>query len=196
VDALAAAEVPVLWLKGAALAMQRAEGFGVRGMGDLDLLVAPADQERARAALSAAGWTAPATAGYDVHHHDAPMVRPGGVCLELHTALFPPNHPFTSDSAALWLSRGREVRWGERRVRVLPMPWHVVHASTHWAWNHNGTVGSWQYLHDMHRLTDGWQGSGPEWAAVCGHAEEIGAALVSRNRWSNWRRHLLRLLRS
>jgi hypothetical protein len=43
VDVLEASAVPVLWLKGAALAMQRTEGFSVRGMGDADLLVAPAE---------------------------------------------------------------------------------------------------------------------------------------------------------
>ena len=75
VDVLEASAVPVLWLKGAALAMQRAEGFSVRGMGDADLLVAPADQARARTALSAAGWTTPAVQGYERHHHDAPCSR-------------------------------------------------------------------------------------------------------------------------
>jgi hypothetical protein len=189
VDVLEASAVPVLWLKGAALAMQRAEGFSVRGMGDVDLLVAPADQVRARTALSAAGWTTPAVPGYKWHHHDAPMVRSGGARLELHTSLFPPNHPFAADAADDWLSRGEEVRWGERRVRVLPRPWHVVHASTHWAWNHTGQVGSWQYLHDMHRLTEGWKPEGPEWDAVLAHAGRIGAQRPVG--WGVWSAHRL-----
>ena len=56
-DALSAAGVPGLWLKGAALAMQSPAQFGVRGMGDLDLLVAPADHDRARQVLLSAGWS-------------------------------------------------------------------------------------------------------------------------------------------
>ena len=184
VDALAAAQVPVLWLKGAALAMQSSAGFGLRGMGDLDLLVAPTDHVRAREALTRAGWSSPVVEGYEHHHHDAPMLRPGGLRLELHTGLFPLDHPFADDSASVWLSRGVEVGWGHRRVRVLPQPWHVVHASTHWTWSHEGTVGSWQYLHDVHRLTAGWASDGTEWEAVIRNAGQIGAALPVG--WAVW----------
>ncbi len=188
VDALAAASVPVLWLKGAALAMQREEGFGVRGMGDLDLLVTPADADRARAALTGAGWMTPDASGYGGHHHEAPMRRPGGLRLELHTALFPANHPFADESAEAWLGRAREVMWGSRRVFVLPTPWHVLHASVHWAWSHEGTVGTWQYLHDMHRLTAGWRPDGAEWTAVGENAKRMGAAVpVGWAIWTAWR---------
>jgi len=187
VDALAAAQVPVLWLKGAALAMQSSAGFGLRGMGDLDLLVAPADHVRAREALTRAGWSSPVVEGYEHHHHDAPMLRPGGLRLELHTSLFPPDHPFTDDYAGVWLARGVEVGWGHRRVRVLPQPWHVVHASTHWTWSHEGTVGSWQYLHDMQRLTAGWAMDGTEWEAVVTNAREMGASLPVG--WGVWSAH-------
>jgi len=189
VDALAAAQVPVVWLKGAALAMQSPAGFGLRSMGDLDLLVAPADRIRAREALSGAGWSSPVVEGYEQHHHDAPMLRPGGLRLELHTGLFPPAHPFADDSAAAWLARGVEVGWGQRRVRVLPQPWHVVHASTHWTWSHEGTVGSWQYLHDMQRLTAGWAMDGTEWEAVVTNAREMGATLPVG--WGVWCAHCL-----
>jgi hypothetical protein len=184
VDALSAAEVPVLWLKGAALAMQSPAGFGVRSMGDLDLLVAPADRERAQAALAGAGWVSRVAPGYETHHHDAPMTRWGGLRLELHSALFPPNHPFADESAADWLARGVKVEWGARRVLVLPPAWHVVHASVHWAWSHEGTVGSWQYLHDILRLTVGWAADGSEWAAVIRNAREIGAAMPTG--WAVW----------
>ena len=117
------------------------------------------------------------------------MVRAGGLRLELHTALFPPNHPFAADSASDWLSRGHLVPWGPRTVRVLPMAWHVVHAATHWAWNHAGAQGSWQFLHDMHRLTSGWHPEGEEWEAVAQHAERIGATLPVG--WGVWSAHRL-----
>ena len=176
VDALAEAAVPALWLKGAALAMQNPEGFAIRSMGDLDLLVLASDAARARAVLTTAGWFTPGAHGYDVHHHDRPMMRPGGLRLELHTALFPQHHPFADEAAEVWLRRGTEIAWGMRRVLVLPAHWHVVHASTHWAWSHEGTVGSWQYLHDMHRLTAGWSADGAEWEAVVRSAEAFGAS--------------------
>jgi hypothetical protein len=152
-DALGAAGIDAVWLKGAALAMQAGEGFGVRSMGDLDVLVLPEDQLRARETLVASGWLdSGADPTYDGHHHDAPLTSRAGIRLELHSGLFTPGHPFTSDLASVWLARSREVSWGARVVRVLPTAWHLVHASVHWAWSHEGEVGSWQYLHDAHVL--------------------------------------------
>ncbi len=177
VDALDANGITVLWLKGAALAMQHPAGFSVRGMGDLDLLVDPAQLEAARLALRAAGWAdGEAPDAYLSHHHDAPMVRRGGLRLELHSSLFIPGHPFAPESASVWLSRAKRIDWGARAVHVLPATWHVVHASIHWAWSHEGEVGSWQYLHDMQLLTSSWEPGGPEWQAVQRHAELLGAA--------------------
>ena len=188
-DVLHATGVPALWLKGAALAMQSPAGFGVRNMGDLDLLIAIADRARARQALERAGWASGLRAGYDAHHHEAPMTRPGGLRLELHTALFPPGHPFADEPAATWLARGQTVGWGDRPVLVLPREWHVVHASAHWAWSHEGTVGTWQFLHDMHRLAEGWSADGQEWQTVVRNAERIGAGMPVG--WALWSAHRL-----
>ncbi|MES3034163.1 MAG: nucleotidyltransferase family protein [Gemmatimonadota bacterium] len=183
-DVLHGAGITALWLKGAALAMQSPAGFAVRNMGDLDLLVAPSEIEQARQALARAGWSSGLGAGYDAHHHEAPMLRPGGLRLELHSGLFPPGHPFAADSASTWLARGEMVHWGTRPVLVLPKVWHVVHASAHWAWSHEGTVGTWQYLHDVARLTEGWSADGPEWASVVQSAELIWAAMPVG--WATW----------
>lgn len=185
VDALAAAAIPALWLKGAALAMQSPMGFSLRGMGDLDVLVPAGAQSSARAALREAGWTdAGPGAGYEAHHHDAPMTWRGGLRLELHSGLFAPGHPFTSDSWTAWQARGVSVRWGHRDVFVLTPVWHLVHASVHWAWSHEGEVGTWQYVHDTRLLLEAVRTSGGDWAAV-GHAAELmgGAAPVA---WALW----------
>ena len=172
-DALSAAAIDVLWLKGAALAMQSPDGFAIRAMGDLDLLVEPEALAAARTALLAAGWQDGGDgAGYDAHHHAAPLVWRGGPRLELHTGVIPPPHPFVRDSAGMWLSRSVVCRWESRDVRVLPPEWHAVHVGVHWAWNHEGKVGSWQYLHDMHALVQ----AGVEWSGVKAAADEIRAA--------------------
>ena len=176
-DALRAAGIEVLWLKGAALAMQSPDDFAVRSMGDLDLLMDSAQQPAARQALRVAGWSDGVHPGtYDRHHHDAPMFWRGGLRLELHTGLFSPGHPFAPDSAAVWLGRSVERSWGARQARVLPPEWHLVHASVHWAWSHEGTVGSWQYLHDAHRISSAWPPGGEEWATVVRLAAELGGS--------------------
>jgi len=185
VDALAAAAIPALWLKGAALAMQRPEGFGVRGMGDLDVLVPAAAQSSARAALRAAGWTdAGPGQRYDAHHHDAPMSWRNGLRLELHTGLFPPGHPFAPDSATAWHLRSEPVRWADRDVLVLPPVWHLIHASVHWAWSHEGEVGTWQYAHDTRLLGMAVEASDGGWAAVSHGAELMGGEAAVA--WALW----------
>lgn len=186
VDALASAGVPALWLKGAALAMQSADDFSVRNMGDLDVLVAPARHAAAVEALVKAGWTDTGPhESYASHHHGAPLVWKGEVRLELHSGLFPPRHPFFADSAEAWIGRGLPVTWGARRVLVLRAAWHLVHASVHWAWSHEGEVGTWQYLHDVARLTAGWGVGDPRWADVISAADAIGARVpVGWGLWS------------
>ncbi|HYW49340.1 MAG TPA: nucleotidyltransferase family protein [Gemmatimonadaceae bacterium] len=185
VNALDRAGVQGLWLKGAALAMRSPQDFEIRGMGDLDVLVGTAFLGSARAALGAAGWVAvPDHHGYDRHHHAAPMVWRNTVRLELHSALFPPGHPFADDDARVWLERGEWLERNACRQRVLPAEWHLVHASTHWAWSHEGRVGSWQYLHDVHCLTAGWRADGPEWSRVVDHAGTSGTGAAVG--WALW----------
>lgn len=182
-DALDSAGVEVLWLKGAALAMQSAEDFGLRSMGDLDLLVAPERHAAARTALVAAGWRdGGADVSYVGHHHDVPLTWRGGIRLELHTGLFPPGHPFLAEPASAWLARSVAVRWGEREVRVLPRSWHLVHASVHWAWNHEGEVGSWQYLHDVQWLRAGSDMA--NWTDVTSATKVLGAEIPVG--WALW----------
>ncbi len=185
VDALAEAGVSALWLKGAALAMQSTDDFMLRSMGDLDLLVRPEQHVAAREALRLVGWRESGSeSSYAGHHHDAPLLWRGGIRLELHRSLFPPRHPFADVPSATWVARGVEVVWGERRVRVLPVVWHLVHASVHWAWNHEGEVGSWQYLHDAHRLSSAARAAGVEWREVVAAARSIGAGLPVG--WGLW----------
>lgn len=184
-DALTAHGIEALWLKGAALAMQSPDDFSLRSMGDLDLLVGLADSAKARVALRLIGWQdGAADSSYDAHHHGAPMVLPGGLRLELHHNLFPPGHPFTDDETSVWLGRGMQVRWGDRSVRVLPAVWHLVHASIHWAWSHEGEVGTWQYLHDVRQITAQWDSDDPRWSEAVRCARTLDAAVAVG--WALW----------
>lgn len=185
VDAMLQAGIQALWLKGAALAMQSAEGFALRSMGDMDLLVTPAQVFAAQAALRAAGWSDDGADGsYAGHHHEAPLFWRGANRIELHTGLFPPGHPFTDGSADEWIARGTPIKWAGRDVLVLPAAWHVVHASVHWAWSHEGAVGSWQYLYDVRRLTGNWKAESGVWGAVRDHAERLRASRPAG--WGLW----------
>jgi Uncharacterised nucleotidyltransferase len=174
-DVLQRNGIRALWLKGAALAMQSADEFSLRSMGDLDVLVAPGEHSAARAALAAAGWHGAADQSYAAHHHDAPLFWRAGIRLELHSGLIPPGHPFADGSAEDWIGRGVSRQWGTRTVTVLPGFWHLVHTSVHWAWSHEGAIGTWQYLHDLLWLTRDWAADSPEWTELSWAAADIGA---------------------
>ena len=174
VDILSSAGIDALWLKGAALAMQSDAGFDLRRMGDLDVLVRPDQLPAARAAFREGGWSFPEAqqgARYADHHHDAPMTWRSGPRLELHGAVFPHGHPFRQAEAGAWFERTRTHVWQGRAVQLLSPAWHLAHASVHWAWSHEGEVGTWQYLHDVHPLSRG----GLDWREVAAGAESLGA---------------------
>lgn len=143
--ALDEAGVPHLVLKGLALAHLYSSG-AERFSTDLDLLVAPADRERARRALLAAGYSAPGGVAARlldrVHFHVSLAPRaPGRVPIELHWGL--------TDRACLaripaeeLLARRRESRAGATAVPV-PAPvdeflYLTVHAARHGILNRAG----------------------------------------------------------
>jgi hypothetical protein len=175
--------IPIVWLKGAALAWQHPAGFGVRGMGDLDVLVPSEAALELHAALRAAGWRGDAAdASYAQHHHLPPLSHGDDVRVELHTGLLMPGHPFRSADGRDWLARAGEVTTPEGTVRVLPPVWHLVYAALHWAWASEAMIGSWQWLHDAEWLgsliggAEGWQGVKAA-AADLGSESVVGWAL-------------------
>lgn len=150
VAAFAARGVPVTLLKGAALGAIADATFRLRPMTDLDLLVSVADVPRAREAIIAAGWSEtqdPALHALlgEGHHHLPPFLdaRLPGMRLELHTALFPDDHSFAFDEAAL----GREAVAAPAPfagARVPSLEHLLLHAAIHFAWQHTMRFGAWR----------------------------------------------------
>lgn len=150
VAAFAAAGVPVLLLKGAALGAFVDATFRLRPMTDIDLLVRLVDVPRARAALTAAGWRetddptlhAMIDAG---HHHLAPFLDPRlpGLRVELHVSLFPDDHSFAFDESHLW--RDASPAPAPFAGALVPSPEHLLlHACIHFAWQHTMVFGAWR----------------------------------------------------
>jgi len=150
VAAFAAAGVPVLLLKGAALGAIADPTFRLRPMTDLDLLVRPADVPRARSALAAAGWQETddprlhemTDAG---HHHLPPFFDPRvpGSRVELHVSLFPDDHSFAFDEEDLF----RDARPASAPFTgaLVPAIEHLVlHACIHFAWQHTMQFAAWR----------------------------------------------------
>lgn len=80
-----AAGIGVAWLKFAGLAALGLPVVGSRGVGDLDLLVAPEEAGRLVEALVAAGFRSAGGVAYE--HHLAGLRSPAGTLVEIHTRL-------------------------------------------------------------------------------------------------------------
>jgi hypothetical protein len=172
------AGIPVLLLKGAALALTVYDSFDDRPMGDLDLLVDAADAWRAQELLLGAGWKRiagqPGDEAYQVHQHLPPLEDASGTGfgLELHTDLFSRGHPFVFSTASLW-EDARYVRLGSRSVAVPSVTHALLHLCVHFAWSHMARQGAWRAFRDLHAL----QASGAiEWDAFVHAAREARAA--------------------
>ncbi len=146
--------VPVILLKGAALAPAVYGNIALRPMDDLDLLVPQASLETTIRALSALGY-APSQ----------PEVRPGillsfenelvlrqhgaGTPLEVHWSLFDsPYYQQKLDLQWFWESALR-LRFEDVPVQVLGPEAQLLYLAGHLFLQHGGTSGRLLWLHDL-----------------------------------------------
>ncbi len=155
--AYAAAGIPVMLLKGAALAVTVYPSFARRPMADLDLLVPPDRATEAWELATRSGWRK-ATAEeldpfYAVHHHLPTLEdnRGTGLGLEIHTALYPRDNPFALCMADLW-QRARPVDLGGSPVFVPHDRDMLLHLCTHFAWTHALLGAGWRTFRDIGAL--------------------------------------------
>jgi hypothetical protein len=157
VRALEAANVPVMLLKGAALARTAYARAVDRPMSDIDVLVEPANARLARRILLTAGWReivgGVADSAYDQHHHLRPLgdARSPNIQLEIHTALFPERQPFAFDARDLWRAA---VPLPQHRGVFVPSKVHLLlHACLHFAWSHQARFGVWRTIRDVQAIS-------------------------------------------
>jgi hypothetical protein len=138
-QALNNAGVPVIVLKGAALATTVYPGIGHRPMGDIDLLVHPQDRDRACAALEAAGYRFQPEPWARFHPFDAGFTgemafrRDGGVPIELHWQLTPGEwiqRIADVETEALWQAAQSLDFDGVRALQLSP-PDSLIHLCLH-----------------------------------------------------------------
>jgi hypothetical protein len=146
-------------LKGAALANTIYPSFIERPMGDIDLMIAPADVGRAHATARQAGWTWDQVsfplARYAGHHHLPPLddAAGTGIRLELHTGIAIEGHPFSVSFDQL-RERGRAVQVGTSMATVPCAEHLLLHECVHFAWSHVLSFGSWRTVRDVKLIAE------------------------------------------
>ncbi len=134
-DAMAAAGVEAIPVKGLVLTESLYGNLALRPAGDIDVLVKPEDLPAARDALRGLGYEQAAVLGYEERHHpfhDPPYYRPGQfrpTALELHHGLAAPRQ-FRMDAASLW-QRSRTTELFGRQLRVLGPEDTLLHLAVH-----------------------------------------------------------------
>jgi hypothetical protein len=166
VDELAPQGTRVMLLKGAALATTIYSSFAERPMGDIDILVAPSDAQRAWTRLREIGWTLELSGGaefHDTHHHLPGLHDPGGlnIVLEVHRTMLPRTGPFLLDETDLWRD-ARSVRLGANEVWVPSDQHQLLHLCVHFAWSHMLIEGLGRTVRDVATLLARGSVSWPE----------------------------------
>lgn len=138
-DALEAAGIDTMLLKGGALSITRYTDPGARHMNDIDLMVRPADFEPAMQLLLANNWnlqgTTPtriATARRRGFIHGCGFTL-GEAEIDLHAQL---SRFVWQDDERVW-GTSQQVQWGKLRVRVLAPTLALYHTCVHGVrWSH------------------------------------------------------------
>ena len=176
-EALRAASVPALLLKGEAVVALTHGDPSRRPMADIDLLVAPSMRAEASRALDAAGFLRP---GADTGLHDVFLDEstagpglPRGVAVEVHDDVIERPHPFAVDCEGA-LSRAGGGLPGVHAPRPADA---LALTGLAFALHENDGRKSWLVLRDIALLARAAEAAGelPAFAAVAGRGAEAAA---------------------
>ncbi|HEY9427938.1 MAG TPA: nucleotidyltransferase family protein [Gemmatimonadaceae bacterium] len=164
-EALSDADIDVMLLKGAALALTVYGSFVRRPMIDVDILVHEDEALRAREVLVGEGWVSTEMEEFESfyrrHHHLPTLVDGRGLDmqLEVHTGLFFEGNPFDFPMADLW-RRAVPVMVRGTRAYVPSRQDQLLHLCLHFAWSHMMSTGAWRTFRDLRALMDAGD---PKW---------------------------------
>ncbi|MCO6452358.1 MAG: nucleotidyltransferase family protein [Caldilineales bacterium] len=178
-ETLAAADIPAIVLKGAALAEMIYGNIGLRPMVDLDLLVRKMDARRALSILQADGYAA-----HDRGTRDGStlefeneimlvMAEPTPIQTELHWSLFDsPHHQAVLDEDWLWLT-AQPAEIAGCSTLILGPEAQILHLSGHVALHHVEHAHL-LWLHDLAEIITQAE---IDWDSVLQHAVQYDLVL-------------------
>jgi hypothetical protein len=177
---LAGADVPVLALKGADLAERVYEDVSFRSMSDVDLLVPPDRIGVAVRVLDAVGFVPEDAHGPHPSRqvvpvaedlHVAPMIRRGGIRVEIHYAIAAAAEAGAIDHPGIW-QRAEQARIGGGPARVMAPEDLLLHLCIHLA-SHHGFEARLGQVCDIPAVVDRWSDR-IDWAVLWGRARAWG----------------------
>ncbi len=150
--ALAAEQIPVILLKGAALAEAVYVNSALRPMGDLDLLVREKDVPAALRALAAQGYsaaTAEAHAGLTVESENEVALCGARAVVEIHWSLL--DSPYYQSHLPIeWFwQTAQPLRVGAQPALALGPEAQLLHLCAHLLLHHGGESPRLLWLHDI-----------------------------------------------
>ena len=166
--------LPVILLKGAALALTLYDDPATRPMNDIDLLVGPEHLAQVIARMRGAGYEERSLgAGDDVGylHHFIFSDPATGVRFELHRTL--PLLPAGDDALAWFLKRTQSRQLGDLAFLAFTPEAQILHLAAHAVLEHGGAQGAlgvWFY--DIHQLIRRW-GETMAWEQTIARAQTL-----------------------
>lgn len=169
-------DIPVIVLKGAYLAEAIYGNIALRPMGDIDLLIKPADVAQANGCLTGLGYQASHPFWLESQQtfgvHLPTFVHPERIPIELHVRLVPPDSPFTYDIEELW-RRAQPVNIAGCQAYGLAPEHLALYLCIHAAYGHNLAMGL-QPLSDLTFLCETYQQT-MDWEQLLGTARQWNA---------------------
>lgn len=172
------AGIPLIVLKGAALAAEVYGNVALRQMGDIDLLVKEQDLDRSAGELTSLGYVP--NEGYSeewyrlYHHHLVPYHHPAkGVTIEIHRSIVPSRNPSNLDINSLW-ERARHAKIRDVDALVLSPEDQILHLSMHMSGS-DYFIGRVRTLIDISQVV-GYFGKQIHWDRVVREAQAGGFA--------------------
>lgn len=180
---LAAANLPVILLKGAALAEGVYANLALRSMGDLDLLMRPEHVPAALRALAALGYrpVRPETHPGDLlaYENEVALRSSGqaGVALEIHWSLFDSPYHQRKISLDWFWQTARPIQVGQTPALALGPEAQILHLCGHLLLHHGsgGELGA-VWLHDVAEVVACYQGQ-TDWDQVLAQAQACDLVL-------------------
>ncbi len=169
-------QIPVVVLKGGALAHALYGDVALRPMMDLDLLAPPSQQARVSDLMAQQGYTSPTelAKGFGERFSNYQAFERGGnrpSHIEIHWHLF--KSPYYCERIPIdWFwDRTMEISIGSARARVFDPDAQLVHLCAHFALHHQAERLLWSY--DLARLLTRY-GSEVNWSQVVDAAKRFG----------------------